>query len=118
VLGIPSQNFRGFFMFGLFANVDVTPVVESSSLFPVTFWSGVLGTVIYALIAAVLFPLFWKLIDLVTPGNLNAQLLGSTKEKDNVTKSHTPDGKPNIALAIVVGFLCLGFCIILAAAIH
>ena len=107
-------------MLGLFANADavVTPVVENASLFPPNFWAGILGTTIYALLAAALFPLFWKLLDWVTPGDLNAQLLGSTKDKNNIVTQHTPDGQPNKALAIVVGLMALGFCIILAAAIH
>lgn len=102
-------------MIGLFANAEV---VESVGLFPANFWAGLLGTVIYALLAASLFPLFWKLLDLVTPGVLNNQLLGTTKDTQGVTTQHTPDGQPNVALAIVVGLLALGFCIILAAAIH
>lgn len=102
-------------MIGLFANAEV---VESIGLFPANFWAGVLGTVIYALLAAALFPFFYKLLDWVTPGNLCDQLLGSTKDAHNVVTHHTPNGQPNIALAIVVGLLGLGFCIILAAAIH
>ncbi len=106
-------------MFKLLANTDVVdPITESIHLFPVNFWSGILGTIIYALLAAALFPLFWKLLDWVTPGDLNSQILGTTKDKNGVTKSHTVDGKPNLALAIVVGFMALGFCVILAAAIH
>lgn len=106
-------------MLGLFANADAAAeVVQTASLFPANFWSGILGTVIYALLAAALFPLFYKLLDWVTPGDLNKQLLGTTKDKQGVETLHTPDGKPNVALAVVVGLLGLGFCIILAAAIH
>lgn len=113
-------------MLGLFANADVAaPVVENVSLFPPNFWAGILGTTIYALLAFALFPLAWKVLDWITPGDLNKQLLGTTMEKNDkigggqlTEVKHTPDGKPNTALAIVVGFLALGFCIILAAAIH
>lgn len=105
-------------MFGLFASiVDVsetaTPVLEKASMFPDNFWQGLLGSSIYALLALVLFPLFWKIIDWVTPGDLNGQLLGTMK-----SVAHTPDGKPNMALAVVVGLMALGFCVILASAIH
>lgn len=103
----------------MFANVDIAATLsESVHLFPSNFWSGILGSVIYALLALSLFPIFWQVLDWVTPGNLNAQILGSTKDKNGVVTAHTPDGKPNIALAIVVGFLGLGLCIILASAIH
>ena len=103
----------------LLANAEVTQaVVESTNLFPANFWAGLLGTVIYALVAAVLFPIFWKLLDWVTPGDLNKQLLGHTISREGVVTHHTANGQPNLALAIVVGFLGLGFCHILAAAIH
>ena len=76
------------------------------SLFPDDFWAGLLGTTIYALYALILFPLFWKILNLITPGDLNAELVPISGKQ------------PNVALAVVVGFIALGFCIILAAAIH
>jgi len=64
-------------------------------------------SVIFALVSLLLFVAFWRFIDWLTPGNLNKELLGDNSK-----------GQPNIALAIVVGALALGFCIIIAAAIH
>jgi hypothetical protein len=58
------------------------------------------------------------MLDWVTPGDLNGQLLGTAQGKDGKSVQHTPDGQPNMTLAVVVGLLGLGFCIILAAAIH
>jgi hypothetical protein len=43
-------------MYSLFANADTAEqVAHVSGLFPDNFWAGVLGTVIYALIAAAMF---------------------------------------------------------------
>jgi len=70
------------------------------------FLYGILGTTIYALLALLMFPMFWKVLNFITPGDLNKELLA------------TDGNQPNLALAIVVGCISLGFCIILAAAIH
>ena len=61
----------------------------------------------FIILAAVIFPFLWKLIDRITPGDLSKELLG-----DNANK------QPNVALAIVVGAFVLAFGIIIAAAIH
>lgn len=79
---------------------------ESVSLFHPAFVPALLQSVIFAIVAFGLFFIFWKVIDKVTPGNLNIEILGSSQRP------------PNIALAIVVGSMALGFCIIIAAAIH
>jgi hypothetical protein len=76
------------------------------------FWqvvgANLVVTIIWALVALALFPIFWKVLDLVTPGNLKEELLGDASKNK----------APNLAMAIVVGLLGLGFCVIIASAIH
>lgn len=92
-------------MFGmLFANVE---------LLPENFWQGIIGTVIYFALALALFPVAYKVVDWITPGDLGSQLLG-TEDKETGQQAGR---NPNVALAIVVGLLFLGMCQILAAAI-
>jgi uncharacterized membrane protein YjfL (UPF0719 family) len=59
------------------------------------------ATVIYSALGIIIALLVFKIIDVMTPGHLGKQL---TEEK-------------NMSLAIVVGSLMLGICIIIAAAI-
>lgn len=61
--------------------------------------NGLLSTIIYSIIGVAMALLAYKLVDVLTPGHLSKQL----------SENH------NIALAIVVGFLMLGICIIIAA---
>jgi len=82
-------------------------------LLPENFWQGLLGTVIYFLVALALLPVAYKIVDKITPGDLAAQLLG-TEDKE----TGQPAGRqPNIALAVFAGFLALGMCHIIASAI-
>jgi putative membrane protein len=62
---------------------------------------GILSTILYGAIGMVMATLSFKVLDLVTPGDLKKQLC---------------DDK-NIALGLVVGLQGLGVCIIIAAAI-
>lgn len=62
---------------------------------------GVLSTVVYSLIGMIMAFIAMKVLDWATPGKL-AHQIGEEK---------------NVAIAIVVGLLMLGICIIIAAAI-
>ena len=75
------------------AQASAPQFVQDSAL------NGVLSSVIYSIIGIAMALLAYKLIDLMTPGHLSRQL----------SENH------NIALAIVVGLLMLGICIIIAA---
>lgn len=79
-----------------------------SGLFTPEVIRGMIGTVVFFLLALVLFAVAYKVIDLITPGNLSAELLGTNR----------PNGTPNYALGGVVGAMVLGISIIIAAAIH
>ncbi|HZQ48381.1 MAG TPA: DUF350 domain-containing protein [Verrucomicrobiae bacterium] len=65
-------------------------------------WTLVLNTLLYSAVGLAVFCLSFVVIDRVTPYNLWEQLI---KEK-------------NVALAIVIGCVSLGLCIIIAAAVH
>ena len=65
-------------------------------------WLLVLNSVLYSVIGLAVFCIGFVVIDKLTPYNLWEQLV---KEK-------------NVALAIVVGCVSLGLCIIIASAIH
>ncbi len=60
------------------------------------------GSMIYALIGVAVFWISFIVVDKLTPYDLWAEIVE----------------KRNIALAIVVGAMCLGIAIIVAAAIH
>ncbi|KQP43720.1 DUF350 domain-containing protein [Pseudorhodoferax sp. Leaf274] len=60
------------------------------------------GSILYALIGVVVFWLAFIVIDKITPYDLWAELVE----------------KQNVALAIVVGAMCLGISIIVAAAVQ
>ncbi len=79
--------------------------------FPAEFAPSLVMSLIFAVVALGLFWIFWKVIDKVTPGDLNKEILGTPATET------TPAKAPNIALAIIVGFLALGFCQIIAAAV-
>jgi uncharacterized membrane protein YjfL (UPF0719 family) len=64
--------------------------------------TSILGSVLYALIGVVVFWLSFLIIDKMTPYHLWGEIVE----------------KHNIALGIVVGAMCLGISIIVAAAIH
>lgn len=61
-----------------------------------------LGSILFALIGVLVFWLSFIVIDKLTPYNLWEELVE----------------KQNVALGIVVGAMCLGISIIVAAAIH
>ena len=63
---------------------------------------AVFGSILYALIGVLVFWLSFIVIDKLTPYNLWEELVE----------------KQNVALGIVVGAMCLGISIIVAAAIH
>lgn len=85
---------------------DATVVAEAPS-FLMNLLQSVGVSLVFILLAAALFPLLWKLIDKLTPGNLDKEILGDNSKN-----------QPNVALAIVVAAFVLGFSIIIAAAIH
>ena len=60
------------------------------------------GSIVYALIGVLVFWLSFIVIDKLTPYNLWEELVE----------------KQNVALGIVVGAMCLGISVIVAAAIH
>jgi putative membrane protein len=66
------------------------------------FLSSVLNSVVFAAIGIVIFVIFFVVLDWITPYDLWKEL---NEEK-------------NVALAIVVGAVALGLCIIIASAIH
>ncbi|MBM3994422.1 MAG: DUF350 domain-containing protein [Planctomycetes bacterium] len=63
---------------------------------------AVLATLIFAVIGIVMAILGFKVLDKLTPGNLDEEILQ----------------KQNVAAAILAGAFILGVCIIVAAAIH
>ena len=60
------------------------------------------GSIVYALIGVLVFWLSFIVIDKITPYNLWEELVE----------------KQNVALGVVVGAMCLGISVIVAAAIH
>ncbi|MCU1284297.1 MAG: hypothetical protein JWO13_647 [Acidobacteriales bacterium] len=66
------------------------------------FVNSMLSAVTFAIIGIVIFVVFFVILDWITPYDLWKEL---NEEK-------------NMALAIVVGAVALGLCIIIAAAIH
>ena len=65
-------------------------------------WIALLNSVVYSALGLVVFCLGFIVIDKLTPYNLWQEIV---KDK-------------NVALAIVVGAVSLGLCLIIAAAIH
>jgi putative membrane protein len=65
-------------------------------------WNTVAASVLYAFIGIIVFALSFVVVDKLTPYDLWKELVE----------------KKNTALAIVVGMIALGICIIVAAAIH
>ena len=64
--------------------------------------NSILASIVYSLVGLLVFCIGFVAIDKLTPYNLWEQIV---KEK-------------NIALAVVVGGVSIGLCIIIAAAIH
>ncbi len=65
-------------------------------------WILLINSIIYSVVGLFVFCLGFALIDKLTPYNLWEELV---KEK-------------NVALAIVVGSVSIGLCLIIAAAVH
>jgi uncharacterized membrane protein YjfL (UPF0719 family) len=65
-------------------------------------WGAFVNSLVYTVIGVVIFWLAFLIVDKITPYNLWKELV---EEK-------------NVALAIVVGSMCLAIAIIVAAAIH
>lgn len=63
---------------------------------------SIVGSILYALIGVIIFWLSFLIIDKMTPYHLWGEIVE----------------KQNVALGIVVGAMCLGISIIVAAAIH
>jgi putative membrane protein len=78
-----------------------TITAEASKMSP-NFMNSVLSAVTFAAIGIVIFVIFFVILDWITPYDLWKEL---NEEK-------------NEALAMVVGAVALGICIIIAAAIH
>jgi len=65
-------------------------------------WGALVNSLVYTVLGVVIFWIAFVAVDKITPYNLWKELV---EEK-------------NVALAIVVGSMCLGIAIIVAAAIH
>jgi uncharacterized membrane protein YjfL (UPF0719 family) len=65
-------------------------------------WSTLVNSLVYTVIGVAIFWIAFLIVDKLTPYNLWKEMV---EEK-------------NVALAIVVGAMCLGIAIIVAAAIH
>lgn len=71
------------------------------------FWQHVLSSTVYFSISLLFLVVAYKVLDWITPGDLNKELLGEGR----------PNNQPNMALALVVGLFGLGLCIIIAASL-
>lgn len=69
---------------------------------PVAFGMAVLATLVFGVVGIVLAIVGFKVLDLLTPGKLDEEILQ----------------KQNVAAAILAGAFVLGICIIVAAAVH
>ena len=65
-------------------------------------WGAFVNSLVYTVLGVVIFWIAFVVVDKITPYNLWKELV---EEK-------------NVALAIVVGAMCLGIAVIIAAAIH
>lgn len=77
------------------------PFAQSFGWPPTSLWEALLASALFGLIGILLAVFGFKLLDWVTPGNLQEEILQ----------------KGNIAASILVGAFLVGLCIILAAAI-
>ncbi|TAE12550.1 MAG: DUF350 domain-containing protein [Bacteroidetes bacterium] len=67
-----------------------------------TLLQGVMESLLYSVIGIILAVVAFKVVDWITPGDLSSQI---SKEG-------------NVAVAVLLGFLVLGICIIIAAALN
>ncbi len=79
----------------------LSPSVTDSSYWHHLLREGLPATVVYALAGILLALLAYRLLDLVTPGDLGKKIFD----------------EGNLAVAVLAGFLILGICLIIAAAI-
>lgn len=101
----------------LFASETTDVVVQNQGVFPEYFGTMLLALVIVAAVATVLAVLGWRVIDWITPGNLNTQLLGDPGNTDPMQGAPRPRRDPNLPLAVVVASMFLGFSLILGCTI-
>ena len=94
----------------LFANAETT------GFLPAEFWPSLVMSAIFCVVALLFFAIFWKVIHFITPGDLDKEILGHDEEKkpDGTVIAREP---PNIALAIIIAGMVIGFCMIITAAI-
>lgn len=88
----------------MFAEVETA--VAETGMFPPWFKTMLLALVVIFSMSTILYALAWKVIDKITPGNLNDEIVPRLGNKP-----------PNVALAIIVAAFLIGFAIILGAAI-
>lgn len=89
------------------ATTEVASNTEALGLFPPYFWIMIAAVIIIAGICGSLMIPGWRLIDYVTPGKLNEEIVppeGSTKQ-------------PNMALAMIVTGMIVGFSFIIGCTI-
>lgn len=103
-------------MFLLLADTATTETVThatESGFFPPYFGVMLLALVLTFVVGVLLQLVGYKVIDRITPGNLCKELTGEGR----------PDGKPNVALALVVAAMFLGMsitmgCTIIGVMVH
>lgn len=86
----------------LFASETVT---ESVMGLPPYFPTMLLALVLVFILLMLLFVIGWRVIDRITPGKLDEEILGSQKKQ------------PNVALAIVVASMVLGVSVVLGCTV-
>lgn len=86
----------------LFAQETVT----EAPTFPPYFWIMLVAVVIVSLLGMLIQAIGWRVIDKITPGKLDEEILGTATKQ------------PNVALAIVVAGMFIGLSLIVAFTIH
>ena len=86
---------------------DVESAVVDNPLLPPYLKTMLLVLVIVFGVGMVLYAFGWRVIDWITPGRLNDEIVPRLGTKP-----------PNVALAIIVGSMLLGLAIVLGATIH
>lgn len=103
----------------LFADAEtVSQTTDLATLFPPKLWASLVVTTIFFVLGLLYVAVGYKVADWITPGKLCHQLMGTTIDKNGKLVSHTPDGKPNVAVALVAAAILLGIALVAAAAIH
>lgn len=96
----------------LFADETIMEVTNTFLGIPNYFGTMILCFVFFSGIAVVGAFLFWRVADWVTPGKLNDELVPPPVEPGTLQK------QPNIALALVVGSMFVGGCLLLGLIAH